>query len=52
MGRISIKMDLKNIGCEGVDWIHVAQDKHQWQAPVNTVMKLTVPYMAGNSLTS
>jgi hypothetical protein len=28
---------------EGVDWIHLAQDRDQWQALVNTVMNLQVP---------
>jgi hypothetical protein len=27
----SIKRDLKGIGCEGVDWIHLAQDRHVQQ---------------------
>jgi hypothetical protein len=36
-------MDFREIGCEGVDWIHLAQDRDQWQAVVNTVMKLRVP---------
>jgi len=29
--------------CEDVDWIHVVQDRVQWVAVVNTVMKLWVP---------
>jgi hypothetical protein len=33
-------MDLKEMGWEGVDWIHLAQDKVQWRAVVNTVMSL------------
>jgi hypothetical protein len=39
---------------EGVDGIYLAQDKEQWQALVNTVMSLWVPYKAGggNLLTS
>jgi hypothetical protein len=28
---------------EGVDWIHLAQDRNQWRALVNTVMDLRVP---------
>jgi hypothetical protein len=39
----NIKMDLRETGLEGVDWIHVAQDSVQWQALVNTVMNLRVP---------
>jgi len=33
----------KETGCEGVDWIQLAQDWVQWRAVVNTVMKLRVP---------
>jgi hypothetical protein len=32
----NIRMDLREIGCEGVDWIHLAQDRNQWLAVVNT----------------
>jgi hypothetical protein len=39
----NIKMDLKEIGWEGVDWIHQVQDRVQWQALMNMVMKLCVP---------
>jgi hypothetical protein len=37
------KMDLREIGFEDVDWIHLAQDRDRWRAPVNTVMNLRVP---------
>jgi hypothetical protein len=33
-----------------VDWMHVAQDRDQCRAVVNTVMNLRVPWMAGNIL--
>jgi hypothetical protein len=33
-------MDLKEIGCEVVDRIHLAQERVQWWALVNTVMSL------------
>jgi hypothetical protein len=36
----NIKMDLREIGCEGVDWMPLAQDRDQWQSLVNTVMNL------------
>jgi hypothetical protein len=36
-------MDLREIGWEFVDWIHLDQDRDQWRAVVNTVMKLQVP---------
>jgi len=29
-----IRMDLKETGWEGVDWIHLIQDRDQWWAPV------------------
>jgi len=36
----NIKMDLRGTGCEGVDWINLAQDEDQWRALVNTVTDL------------
>jgi hypothetical protein len=36
-------MDLREIGWEDVDWIHLAQDTDQWWVVVNTVMNLRVP---------
>jgi hypothetical protein len=33
-------MDLREIGWEVVDWIHLAEDRDQWRALVNTVMDL------------
>jgi hypothetical protein len=39
----NIKMDLKEIGWDVMDWIDLNQDRGQWRAPVNTVMKLRVP---------
>jgi hypothetical protein len=36
----NIRMDLKETGWEGVNWIHLAQDRDQWRAAVNTVMDL------------
>jgi hypothetical protein len=38
----NIKMDLRAIGWDGIDWIDVAQDRDWWRV-VNTVMKLRVP---------
>jgi hypothetical protein len=35
-----MKMDLREIGWGGMDWIDLAQDRDQWRALVNTVMKL------------
>jgi hypothetical protein len=39
----NIKTDLKETGWEDVDWIHLVQDRDQWQAFVNTIMNLRVP---------
>jgi hypothetical protein len=39
----NIIMDLGEIESDGVDWIDVAQNRYQWRALVNTVMKLRVP---------
>jgi hypothetical protein len=38
-----IKMDLTDIGWDGVDWIHMAQERDQWRALVNTIMNFRVP---------
>jgi hypothetical protein len=46
----NVRMDLREIGWEGLEWMHLAQDRDQWQAVVNTVMKLQVPKKAGNFL--
>jgi hypothetical protein len=37
------KMDLREIGWDGVDWIDMAQDGDQWRALVNMVLTLRVP---------
>jgi hypothetical protein len=39
----NIKMDLREIGWNGTDWIDLAQDRDLWRALVNTVMNLRVP---------
>jgi hypothetical protein len=39
----NIKIYLREIGWDGMDWINLAQDRDQWKALVNTVMKLRVP---------
>jgi hypothetical protein len=39
----NIKMDLRELVWEGVDWIDMALDRDQWKALVNTVLNLRVP---------
>jgi hypothetical protein len=36
-------MDLREIGCDGTDWIDMVEDRDQWRALVNIVMNLRVP---------
>jgi hypothetical protein len=43
----NIRMDLREIGWEGVDWIHMVQDRDQLQAHVDMVMNLWVPQKVG-----
>jgi hypothetical protein len=38
----NMKIDITEIGWDGVDWIDLAQDMDQWRALVNTVMNLRV----------
>jgi hypothetical protein len=39
----SVKMDLRQLEWDGMDWIELAEDRDQWGALVNTVMNLRVP---------
>jgi hypothetical protein len=39
----NIKIDLREIGWDGGDWINVAQDREQWRALVKAVMNLRGP---------
>jgi hypothetical protein len=38
----NIKMDLREVGWGGVDWINLAQDRDRWRSLVNAVMNLRV----------
>jgi hypothetical protein len=44
----NIKMDLRERGWDGMDWINLVQDRDQW----NTVINLRVPLNAGKFLAS
>jgi len=39
----NIKMDVREVGWEGVDWMHLDQDRDQWWALVKTVMNIRFP---------
>jgi hypothetical protein len=39
----NIKMDRREIGWDGVDWVDTAQDRDQSRALLNTILNLPVP---------
>jgi hypothetical protein len=47
MWQDNIRIDLREIGWCGMDWIDLAQDRDQWRALATTVMTLQVPYIVG-----
>jgi hypothetical protein len=42
MWKDNIEMDVREVVSEGVDWMHLAQDRNQWRAVMDTVMNLRV----------
>jgi hypothetical protein len=48
----NIKIDLREIEWDGMDWFDLAQDRDQWRALVSTAMNLRVPSNSGKFLTS
>jgi hypothetical protein len=40
---LRIKMDLREIGWDGMDWIDPVEDRDHWRALMSTVMNLRVP---------
>jgi hypothetical protein len=45
-------MGLQEVGCGGMDWIELAQDRYKWPAIVKELMNLRVPQNEGNFLNS
>ena len=48
----NIKIDIQEMGCGGIVWIDLAQDRDRWRALMTAVMNLRVPQNAGNFLTT
>ena len=46
-------MDLREVGCEGMDWIDLAKERDRWRALVYAVMNLrAISSLAENRLAS
>jgi hypothetical protein len=50
--RVIFEIDLKEIGCECGDWIHLAHDRDRWRALVNMVTNIRAPKYSRNFLTN
>jgi hypothetical protein len=48
----NIRIDLRETGWGGMDWIYLVQDNDQWRALVNPAMKFWVPQNGGKFLSS
>jgi hypothetical protein len=44
----NIRMDIRETGWVGMNWIYLTQDRDLWQTFMDTVMNLCIPYKAGN----
>jgi hypothetical protein len=38
---------VQEVGCDGVDWVNLAQGRVRWRAVLNVVMKFWFPYNSG-----
>jgi hypothetical protein len=43
----NIRINLRETGWEGLDWVHLTQDRDQWKVPLSIVMNLHVPKNVG-----
>ena len=49
---VNIKMDIQEVGCGGMYWFEMAQDRERWRTYVSAVMNCRFPCNVGNFLTS